>query len=372
MPYEVILLVLGILLLLIGFVGKVKAREFQVETNSGMARIVMAFVGIVLVVLSFNPDITKTFLSSPKQMGEDTQGSHQELEEKAEQAGLAEEQRLKEVKAARLAEDQNRKTKQARIAEEQHLIIPTSEGDKREPTVEGTIIFKGDPPPPKKFELSKFPNSNFCGQVDTNEKGERVLKEATVKNGKLQDVVVLIKGITEGKPMDFKGTDVLADKCRFLVQNGPSTFVGVVVNKDRIRVLNNDADPSDPKSADGILHNPHAYEIVGKKSSTMFNLPLPTKGQTVDQKVKLRKEKKGSFMKLECDQHNYMVTWLYPVKNPYYAIVGSTGTYSIDKVPPGKYKILAWHPILGKLEKEILVGKTGKLAVNFEFKIKSR
>ena len=77
-------------------------------------------------------------------------------------------------------------------------------------------------------------------------------------------------------------------------------------------------------------------------------------------------------MKLECDQHNYMVTWLYPVKNPYYAIVGPMGTYSIDKVPPGKYKILAWHPILGTQEKEINVGTTGKLTVNFEFSEKSK
>ena len=77
-------------------------------------------------------------------------------------------------------------------------------------------------------------------------------------------------------------------------------------------------------------------------------------------------------MKLECDQHNYMNTWFYPIKNPYYAIIGQEGTYSIDQVPPGKYKILAWHPILGTQEQEIRVGTTGKLMVNFEFSEKSK
>jgi len=125
-----------------------------------------------------------------------------------------------------------------------YMEAPVSNGA----TLIGQINFKGTPPPHKIFELAKFPQAKFCSQVDSDGQGNRILKQVTVKDGKLQDVVVLIKGITEGKPMDFKGTDVLADKCRFLVQNGPSTFVGVVVNKDQIRVLNNDADPSDPKS----------------------------------------------------------------------------------------------------------------------------
>jgi len=93
MSYEVTLLVFGILLLLVGLVGKVKAKEIEVGTSSRIVRIVLALLGIVLVVLSFNPDITKTFLSTPpKQTGEDIQGGHQELEKEAEKARLAEEQ----------------------------------------------------------------------------------------------------------------------------------------------------------------------------------------------------------------------------------------------------------------------------------------
>ena len=58
MSYEVTLLVFGILLLLVGLVGKVKAKEIEVGTSSRIVRIVLALLGIVLVVLSFNPDIT--------------------------------------------------------------------------------------------------------------------------------------------------------------------------------------------------------------------------------------------------------------------------------------------------------------------------
>jgi len=72
-------------------------------------------------------------------------------------------------------------------------------------------------------------------------------------------------------------------------------------------------------------------------------------------------------MKLECDQHNYMNTWFTPVKNPYYAIIGEGGTFSIDQIPPGKYTVVAWHPILGKSEQEITFTAGGKQKADFEF-----
>ena len=37
-------------------------------------------------------------------------------------------------------------------------------------------------------------------------------------------------------------------------------------------------------------------------------------------------------MFLECDQHNYMNAWFTPVKNPYYAIIGEGGAFSIDQI----------------------------------------
>ncbi|MBI1823766.1 MAG: hypothetical protein HY200_02155 [Nitrospirae bacterium] len=73
------------------------------------------------------------------------------------------------------------------------------------------------------------------------------------------------------------------------------------------------------------------------------------------------------MLHLQMDQHNYMNAYFYPIENPYYAIIGPSGSYAIDRIPPGKYKIIAWHPILGIQEKEIEVGSTGKVVANFEF-----
>jgi hypothetical protein len=245
------------------------------------------------------------------------------------------------------------------------MAVAYEEGEAGKAVVEGIITFKGDPPVPFRFDLMKFPNPKFCAQADTDKEGNRLVQQVNVNNGKLQDVVVYIQNISTGKPFKFNGTDVKINLCRLLVQGGPSTLVGVVVNGAEIRILNDDADPSDPKAAKGVLHNPHAYETLGGNSSTLFNLPLPEKGQVIKKPVILRK--KGSTMKLQTDQQNFMEAYFYPVENPYYAIVGHKGTYEIDEVPPGKYNLIAWHPILGIQEKEIEVAATGKVTANFEF-----
>jgi hypothetical protein len=247
------------------------------------------------------------------------------------------------------------------------MALAYEENNAGKAAVEGEITFKGMLPPPKTFELAKYSQSDYCGKVDNDGKGNRLLREVTVNNGHLQDVVVYIQNITKGKTFLFNGTDVRIDHCRFLVQGGPSTFVGVVVDGREIRILNDDANPSDPKTISGVLHNPHGHTVTvkGKTWHTMFSKPVVNKGQVLRVQVELKKP--NSVMHLGCDSHQYEQAWFYPVENPYYAIVSSDGTYSIDQVPPGKYKIVAWHPTLGVQEKEIEVGATGRVTVNFEF-----
>ncbi len=250
------------------------------------------------------------------------------------------------------------------VAYAEYTEAPVADGG----TLIGKVTFKGAVPPPKTFVFDKFPNFKFCGQFDSDGKGNRVVQEVKVKDGALQDVVVYIEGIEKGKPFTFDGTDVKAEGCKFQVQGGPSIFAGVVVKKKEIRILNQDADPNDPKAVTGVLHNPHSYEVAGASNTTIFNLPLPEKGQTVKKPVILRK--KESIFKVECDQHNYMQVFFQPVDNPYYAIVGADGTFSIDGVPPGEYEIHAWHPTLGTQEAKVTIAAKGQAKADFAFAAK--
>ena len=57
MTYETTLLIFGILLLLIGLVGNVKAKELEIGTDSIVARTVIGIVGAVLIGLSLVSEV---------------------------------------------------------------------------------------------------------------------------------------------------------------------------------------------------------------------------------------------------------------------------------------------------------------------------
>src|SRR4029077_1652982 len=212
-------------------------------------------------------------------------------------------------------------------------------------TVEGKVTFSGKPPAPKEFLFSKFPNPKFCVKNENKDaKGEkRLLPEVQVgKDGGLKGAVVAVTGINDEKfQAEFKGEDLIAKLCQFI------PYTGVVVPvQSSFRVMNTDADPDDPKSVKGVLHNPHSFEVKGASSTTIFNIGLPEKDKGLDKPIKLRKVAQGSVFKLICDQHEFMQVWGLPITSPHYAIVGEDGKFEIKDIPAGKYKLVAWHPAL--------------------------
>ncbi|MEK6548849.1 MAG: hypothetical protein AABZ51_02005 [Nitrospirota bacterium] len=237
-------------------------------------------------------------------------------------------------------------------------------------TVEGKVSFTGKAPAPKEFVFSKFPNPKFCVKNKNKDaKGEkRLLHEVEVgKDGGLKNAVVAVMGINDEKfQADFKGQDITSELCEFL----PYTGV-VTANQSSFRVMNKDADPDDPKSVKGVLHNPHSFEVKGTANTTIFNIALPEKDKGLDKPIKLRKAADGSVFKLICDQHEFMQFWALPVTSPFYAVVGEDGKFEIKGIPAGKYKVVAWHPAINKgvpIEQEIEVKDGAEAKAKFEFK----
>jgi len=236
-------------------------------------------------------------------------------------------------------------------------------------TIKGKVTFSGKVPPPKEFAFSKFPNEGFCKKNPSkSEDGEtRLLKEVEVGEGNgLKGAVVSIRDLED---KDFRAKakkeapqTVEADLCEF------KPFTGVSVSLGQFKVVNNDADPDDPKSAEGVLHNPHSFDQLGPRSSTEFNIGLAKKGDSLEKTVKLKMSKKGSVLRLQCDQHEYMQGWYLPVTNPHYGVAGPDGTFEIKDVPAGKHKVMAWHPVAGKVEADVEVKDGGTVEANFEIK----
>ncbi len=232
--------------------------------------------------------------------------------------------------------------------------------------IKGTITYSGKPIPPKEFAFSKFPNPAFC-KKNPSQKGDdtRLLKEVEVGANKgLKNAIVSVRGL---KDKGFQHTPkVIAKLCEFL------PFTGVLLNKGNFIVENTDADPDDPKSKDGVLHNPHSFDVLGARSSTLFNIGLAQKGDKLNKKIKMRMAKKGSVLRLQCDQHEFMQSWFLPVSNAHFGVSGGDGSFEITDVPAGKHKILAWHPVAGNVTMDVDVKDGATATVNFDIKKKNK
>jgi hypothetical protein len=236
-------------------------------------------------------------------------------------------------------------------------------------TIKGKVTFSGEVPPPKEFAFKKFPNVEFCKKNPSKSAdGEtRLLKEVEVDGGKgLKNAVVSVRDIQDkgflGKADKEAPQLVEAELCEF------KPYTGVAVSKGLFKVVNNDADPSDPKSAEGVLHNPHSFDQLGARSSTEFNIGLAKKGDSLEKSVKLKMSKKGSVLRLQCEQHEFLQGWYLPVTNAHYGVAGADGTFEIKDVPAGKHKVMAWHPVAGQVEADVDVKDGGTVEANLEIK----
>jgi hypothetical protein len=55
------------------------------------------------------------------------------------------------------------------------------------------------------------------------------------------------------------------------------------------------------------------------------------------------------------DQHPWTRAWIAVLDHPYYAQTAANGTFTIDAIPPGKYRVRAWHPALGFTDDSVTV-----------------
>lgn len=229
-------------------------------------------------------------------------------------------------------------------------------------SISGSVSFAGDVPPGKEINLMKEKNAEFCSKHPAAKDGIRIDQKVLVKGGKLQNAVVFIEKIEKGKewPMkkfnfDFKNCDIV-QKMGIIRKTPKAEKKG-----EWLTITNRDTD---------ILHNPHGYSVAGANRKTLFNKPLPSKGDVanVTKNVARFKPKKDKHFFLQCDQHNFMEADGRIVWNPYNAITGADGSFKLDQVPAGKYKVVAWHPYVGEVSKEITVSAGADAKADFVLK----
>jgi hypothetical protein len=113
------------------------------------------------------------------------------------------------------------------------------------------------------------------------------------------------------------------------------------------------------RNSDQTLHNVHAY----RGPSTIFNqaeIPgLPPMAKKFNDT--------GSIIKFKCDVHPWMTAYVAISNHPFFAVTGDDGSFSIPKVPAGKYTVEAWHERFGTKTTELTVVTDSPANVTFQF-----
>jgi plastocyanin len=113
---------------------------------------------------------------------------------------------------------------------------------------------------------------------------------------------------------------------------------------------------------DDIFHN--VFSISEAKE---FDLDL-YKGNPPDKRVRFDRPGK---VDVYCSIHANMNCIVLVLENPYFAATDADGKFTIKNVPPGKYKLKAWHERLPADEQEITVPEDGAVRANFTLTIKN-
>ena len=204
-------------------------------------------------------------------------------------------------------------------------------------TVSGTITYAGAAPAPKKLEVTK--DVAVCGKQGHMD--ESLIVGA---NKGIQNVVVSIKGVKQGKGMETLGASFVLDQkvCAY------KPHVLVVPINTTLEILN----------SDGILHNIHTY---GKKN------PPKNMAQPKFKKKLTETFKQAEVVPVKCDVHGWMGAYIVAVDHPYHAVTDATGKFTITDVPAGTYTVEYWQEKLGVQTKQVTVAASGATTADFAY-----
>jgi len=214
--------------------------------------------------------------------------------------------------------------------------------------ISGTITLTGTPPP--EIPYTQLMQDPTCGPLHSETPTTHFY--VVGKNGELGDVVVYLKDAS-GNEITGKSTGAGAPAV-LLDQKGCLYTPQILAIQTGQKL--------DVKNSDPCIHNVHT---VSKAGNAQHNDAQMAGAADLNYTF----DKPEMFMKVECDVHPWMFAWVSIFDNPYYAISGADGKFTIKDVPPGKYTVVADHRKLGEQTQTVEV--TDKNAtVNFSFAIK--
>ena len=208
-------------------------------------------------------------------------------------------------------------------------------------TITGLVKLDGAPPKMPAIQMSADP---YCLSQHPNGTGAQDEEVVTGPAGELANVIVYVQNAPNTPPPTTPA--LLAQKgCRYL------PHVQVVEVGQPLQIRNDDA----------TLHNVHAMP----EANSQFNEGQPVQGMVSTKKFDKVEMKP---FRVKCDVHGWMKSFMAVLPHQYHSVSQMNGTFSIGNLPPGTYKLIAWHEKYGQQEQTVTVGAKESKAVTFTFK----
>lgn len=190
----------------------------------------------------------------------------------------------------------------------------------------GTIDFDGAIPPDSVVSIpAELPG---CGATVTARSVERT-------GTRIGGVAVWISDIRTGKPLPMERRFELSNDECLLTPRVQAVFAPATLNFG---------------SSDAAMHENH---IVNVGTGELEGIaPFNDNGEVVPFDKLLTKP---AQLEISCKLHSWARAWILVFDHPYFAVTERAGTFAIDNVPPGTYRVKAWHPQLGVSEQTVTV-----------------
>ena len=196
----------------------------------------------------------------------------------------------------------------------------------------GFVELEGQPPRDTVFQ--PMVDQPVCGAAFTRRGIDRAANRAI-------GVIVWIDGLRAGKPLPpDRRFEVLNQNCLIFPE------VQAAIAGGTLNVRNLDAAE-------------HRTRITRSETSEVLATIRETdEGQVVPNERVLAKP---GVLRLTCDVHAWTHAWMVVFDHPYFTTSGGDGSFSIDSIPPGRYRLRLWHPRLEPVDETVTI-EVGKMA----------
>ncbi len=206
-------------------------------------------------------------------------------------------------------------------------------------TIRGRVRLTGTPPGNVIIRMGLDP---ACVKANA---GKRVIQEMvmTSPDGGLANVFVRLQGSFPRTPIPVAAVTIDQRACIYTPR-----VVGAQVGQT-LKVHNGDA----------LLHNVHGLSASGNG----FNVGQPLADMVYEFKLK----DEETMLRLKCDIHRWMTSYIGVVSHPYFAVSSGEGTFEIRNVPVGTYSLKTWHERYGELTRpaRVTAGATTTIDVAY-------